>query len=169
MIIVAMGPSGSGKTTVGRAVAESLGWNFLEGDEFHPPENVAKMSAGIPLTDADRIPWLEAIGVQIGNWIRSGSSGVITCSALKRAYREQLRRSDPDLLFAFLDVPPAVVQARVASRTGHFMPASLVSSQYATLERPGPDENVIPLDASDTVENNVAVIRRALSARMPIP
>jgi len=139
-----MGVSGSGKSTVGRALAERLGWDFAEGDELHPPENVAKMAAGMPLTDADRRPWLE----RIADWIRDeraqGRDGVVTCSALKREYRGIL--AVDGVRFVYLRGTVALIHQRLQQRTGHFMPASLLGSQLDTLEEPAADEDALPLD-----------------------
>jgi gluconokinase len=144
MIVVMMGVSGSGKSSVGAALAERMGWPFEEGDDLHPPENRAKMSAGIPLTDADRAPWLD----RIADWMhgRFGAGGVVSCSALKRAYRDRLREADPDLRFVLVDPGRAELERRLGARQGHFMPPSLLDSQLATLERPTPDERALVLD-----------------------
>lgn len=132
-----MGVSGSGKTTVGRDLAERLGVDYAEADEFHPPENIAKMSAGQPLTDEDRWPWLRAIASWIG--AHSSSGGVATCSALKRAYRDLLRQGGP-VFFLHLEGSRASIAARLAIRKGHFMPPALLDSQLADLEPLGSDE-----------------------------
>ncbi len=143
-LVVVMGVSGAGKSTVGMLIAERLGLSFRDADVFHPPANIAKMSAGQPLTDADRAPWLDAIGAYLA--AQRGAGCVVTCSALKRAYRDRLRAAAPDLRFVFLHGDPALVAARQAARQGHFMPASLIASQFATLEAPTPEEGVIALD-----------------------
>lgn len=131
-----MGVSGSGKSTVGRQVADALGWEFRDGDDFHPPENVAKMRAGTPLNDDDRRPWLLAIQ----RWMRAtqaaGGSGVIACSALKEAYRDLLLREEPWVRFVHLAGPKEVIAERMKARSGHFMPSSLLDSQFAALEAP---------------------------------
>lgn len=144
MIVVMMGVSGSGKSSVGAALAERMGWPFEEGDDLHPPENRAKMSAGVPLTDADRAPWLD----RIADWMhgRFGAGGVVSCSALRRAYRDRLRDADPDVRFVLVDPGREELQRRLAARKGHFMPPALLDSQLATLERPDPDERVLVLD-----------------------
>lgn len=155
-----MGVSGAGKTTVGHLVADRLGWAFVEGDDLHPAANVAKMAAGHPLTDSDRAPWLAAVAAQIDDWLAKGREGVITCSALKRAYRDRLRR--PGVLFVFLDAPLAEVSRRLQARHGHFMPASLADSQFAALEPPEADEAALMLTtgaAEHLAEAVVAVVR----------
>jgi gluconokinase len=147
--LVVMGVSGSGKTTVARALAERLGWPFAEGDDFHPPANVAKMHAGHPLDDDDRWPWLRSIAEWIRGQVDAGRSVVVTCSALKRSYRDLLAAGDPCVWFVHVDVSAATLRARLAHREGHYMPASLLDSQLATLERLQRDEpgTVVPGDA----------------------
>jgi gluconokinase len=135
-----MGVSGSGKSTVAAGLAEQLGWEFAEGDDFHPEENVAKMAAGIPLDDDDRWPWLRAVGEWISERERAGRSVVVTCSALKRSYRDVLREGRPSVWFAHVTVDPDVLRDRLGRRTGHYMPASLLDSQLATLEPLADDE-----------------------------
>ncbi len=131
-----MGVSGCGKSTVGRAVAERLGWEFRDGDDFHPPANVAKQKAGIPLNDTDRQPWLEAMR----DWMRSvhaaGRNAVLPCSALRERYRDILLRREPWVRFVHLQGSRETIAARLAARTGHFMPATLLDNQFATLEPP---------------------------------
>ena len=139
-ILVVGGVSGSGKTTVGRRLAARWGAEFLEGDDLHSPENVAKMKAGVALTDADRAPWLRAIGERIDAWRAKGAAGVVACSALKRAYRDVLRRERPEVWIALLDAPAERIARRLELRKGHFMPASLLASQIATREPIGVDE-----------------------------
>lgn len=151
-LVVVMGVSGSGKSTIGLALAHRLGCRFQEGDALHPAANRAKMARGIPLTDEDRAPWLKAIAHWLAARAAEGVCGVITCSALKRAYRDQLRAAVPDLAFIFPDPAPAVLRQRVEGRTGHFMPASLLASQLDTLERPGADERALRLSGEDDVE-----------------
>jgi gluconokinase len=138
--VVVMGVSGSGKTTVAVALARRLGWEFAEGDDHHPPANVAKMRAGTPLDDADREPWLRALARWIGEREQAGTSCVLTCSALKRSYRDLLRAGNDGVWFVHVDVPQEVLAERLARRTGHYMPASLLDSQLATLEPLGDDE-----------------------------
>lgn len=139
-----MGVSGSGKSTVARLLAERLDWPLLEGDEMHPPANIAKMAAGHRLTDADRGPWLARIRAWIDGQIARGEPAVVTCSALKRAYRDVLR--DPRVVFVHLTGTPELLRARLVARRDHFMPAGLLDSQLADLEPPGPDEQAISLD-----------------------
>jgi len=129
-VIVVMGVAGSGKTTVGQLLARRLGVPYAEADAFHSAANVDKMTAGVPLDDADRGPWLDAIAA----WISQQDGGVVTCSALRHRYRERLRRADADLWFLHLDVPKDVIAVRMAQREGHFMPPSLINSQFAALE-----------------------------------
>ncbi|MBC7433444.1 MAG: gluconokinase [Rubritepida sp.] len=138
-----MGVSGSGKSTVGALLAEALRIPFADADAFHPPQNVAKMARGEPLTDADRLPWLDALGA----WLAArAEGGVIGCSALKRDYRDRLRMHAPALRILHLAGPPALIAARQSARRDHFMPPSLMDSQFATLQAPGADERAIILD-----------------------
>ena len=157
-----MGVSGSGKTTVARAVADRLSWPFVEGDDLHSSENVAKMAGGAPLTDEDRAPWLEAIARQIRHWYEAGSPGVVTCSALKRAYRETLLAGIPTARVLFLTAPRELLKSRLTARKGHFMPTSLLDSQLETLEPPAADERPITVDVSGSVEASVAAVVNAL-------
>ncbi|MDR1119190.1 MAG: hypothetical protein LBL01_07865, partial [Bifidobacteriaceae bacterium] len=143
-VVVFMGVSGSGKTTAGALMAGRLGWDFAEADDFHPAENVAKMAAGTPLTDEDRWPWLRELRGWIDGELTAGRRGVITCSALKREYRDVLRA--PGVVFAHMAGSPQTVEARLGARTGHFMPTSLLSSQYADLEELDPDEDYVRVD-----------------------
>jgi gluconokinase len=147
--IVVMGVSGSGKTSAAQELTRQLGWEYIEGDDLHPEANVAKMAAGIPLDDDDRWPWLRKVAEVIGEHEQAGRSLVITCSALKRSYRDLLRDGHPSVWFAHVDVTREVLAERLAQRTGHFMPPSLLDSQLATLERLGQDEpgDVIAGDA----------------------
>ena len=144
--IVAMGVSASGKSSLGEALAEALGCPFLEGDDEHPPANVAKMKAGIPLTDEDRAPWLARIAAWLGD--HDGCWAVASCSALRRAYRDRLRAGAPHVAFVLMDVDRDTLAERLRGRPGHFMPPELLDSQLATLERPLPDERVLILDAT---------------------
>src|SRR5262245_56081101 len=144
--VVVMGVCGSGKSTVGAALARHLGATFLEGDEFHPPANVARMAAGVALTDDDRQGWLQTLGEQLGAAGREGRAVVLSCSALKRSYRDILRQQASDLALIHLSGAPAVLAARMAGRSGHYMPPSLLTSQLATLEPPHADERALTLD-----------------------
>ena len=146
IVLIVMGVSGSGKTTVAALLAGRLGWKFQEGDALHSPANVDKMRHGVPLNDADRLPWLDSIAALIDRWSAEGSSGIIACSALKRAYRERIRAGRPAVEFIYLRGARELVSARLARRSGHYMPASLLASQFATLEEPGADEPVIAVD-----------------------
>jgi gluconokinase len=148
VLVVVMGVSGSGKTTVGRGIAERLRWPFQEGDELHPGSNVAKMTRGEPLTDEDRGPWLDAIGAWLDARARAGESAVLTCSALKRAYRDRLRAGRPGLRFCHVDVPEATLRDRLAHRRGHYMPASLLPSKLAPLEPLAADEPGVVVSAT---------------------
>jgi carbohydrate kinase (thermoresistant glucokinase family) len=151
-VLVLMGVSGCGKTTVAKLVAEAHGVPYQEGDALHPPENVAKMSEGHPLTDEDRWPWLHAIAAVIDGWRAAGQSGLVTCSALKRAYRDILIGPRQDVRLVFLRGDQALIAERLAKRRGHYMPSSLLDSQFATLEEPGPDESPLVVDIRATPE-----------------
>lgn len=152
--VVVMGVSASGKTTVGMALARRLGLPFIEGDTLHSTHNVAKMRRGEPLDDADRAPWLAAIAASLADRSRYPRGLVITCSALKAAYRDELREAAPGARFVFLDASRTLVEARLAARQHHFMPASLAASQFATLERPRPSEaDVVTLNAAQPAED----------------
>ena len=140
-VLVVMGVSGSGKTTVAALLAEQLGWPFGDADSFHSPANVAKMRGGTPLTDGDRWPWLRSMAAWVDETRAAGGHGVLACSALKRAYRDILIGDRPDVRLVYLHGSRALIAKRQAARTGHYMPASLVGSQFDILEEPGPDEN----------------------------
>jgi gluconokinase len=142
-VLVIMGVSGSGKSTIAALLAEKLGWPFRDADEFHPPANVEKMKSGVPLTDADRWPWLEAIAAWIDEERARGTHAIVTCSALKRAYRRIIIGDRPDVRLVFLKGDMALITERLAKRHGHFMPPSLLQSQFDALEEPGPDENPV--------------------------
>lgn len=162
-IIVVMGVSSSGKTAVGKALARRLHAPFLDGDDFHPPANKEKMRAGIPLTDEDRWPWLESLAAALRQAAASKGVAVGACSALRRSYRDFLRnRVHQPLLFVHLHGDKAVIAARIARRTHEYMPASLLDSQFATLEMPAPDENVLTLSVLDPVETIAGRVARAL-------
>jgi gluconokinase len=161
--LVVMGVSGSGKTTVGELLAKRLGWAFMEGDRLHPPANVEKMRQGIPLTDADRWPWLDRIGEELKSWAGEDKSGVLTCSALKRAYRDRIRAARPDVRFVYVKGSEALIAARVAARHHEYMPASLLRSQFDTLEEPTLGEpGVVTVDAGGTASEEVAEVIAAL-------
>jgi len=161
-LVVVMGVSGSGKSTLGVQLAQSLGVDFVEGDAYHPPRNVERMAAGIPLTDADREGWLRTLADRIAQAQAAGQGLVVSCSALKRSYRDLLRGAAP-LRFVMPHASRDVLHARMAARTGHYMPASLLDSQLATLEMPTSDERVIVVDATAPVEQTVAALRPQLS------
>ena len=165
-VLLVCGVSGSGKTTIGTLLAKRLGWAYAEADAFHPAANVAKMASGQPLTDADREPWLAAIGVFIDEATTLGRSAVVTCSALKRAYRDELRSGRPNVRFVFLDAPYEVVSERLAKRAGHFFPPELLASQYRDLEAPGAEEHVldVPIPADATPDEVVTRILALLAA-----
>lgn len=152
--IVVMGPSGCGKSTVGSALAEALGARFVDGDDLHPPENVAKMSAGIPLDDGDRVPWLRTVGATL----HDGDRIVVACSALRRAYRDAIRAEAPDAFFAELVVDRSLLAERLSARSDHFMPASLLDSQLQTLEPLAADELGIRVPASLGLDQEIRVI-----------
>ena len=155
-----MGVCGSGKTTVAHLLAERLACAMVEGDNLHSPENVLQMSAGTALTDADRADWLVAIGRHIAAASRDRRALVVSCSALKRSYRDTLRRADPHLVFVHLVGDKALLRQRMTLRQDHFMPASLLDSQFDTLESPAPDEHAISCDAA---QNATQIVRSVLS------
>jgi len=162
-VLIVMGVSGAGKSTIGRALAARLGWPFQEGDDLHPPANIAKMSASVPLTDEDRAPWLAAIGAWIDRRIADGGGGVITCSALKAAYRRTLAEGRPAVRLVYLEGSKALIAERVGARTNHFMPASLVDSQFAALEPPSPDERAITVSIDQPIADQIAGVVEALA------
>ena len=149
--VVVMGVAGCGKTAVGEALAGALGADFIEGDRLHPPENVARMARGEPLTDALREGWLNAIGEHLAASVAGKRKAVAACSALKRTYRERLSRFCPEIIFLYLKIDRETAWRRVANRKGHFMPASLVDSQFATLEEPAADERAVTVDGTRSV------------------
>jgi gluconokinase len=159
MIIILMGVSGSGKTTIGEQLAQALGWPFYDGDQFHPPANVAKMQQGMPLTDEDRWPWLQALRAHIGTWVQQGMSAVLACSALKQAYREYLIIDEAEVKLVYLKGNYDLIQERLAQRRGHFMPPGLLASQFVALEEP---ERGIVVDVVHPPETIVALIREQL-------
>ena len=146
IIAVVMGVSGSGKSTVAALLAAALGCRFQEGDDLHPPENVEKMRSGTPLTDADRMPWLRKIAEEIDDWRARGECGVLTCSALKRSYRDIIIGNCRDVVLVYLKGSRELIHQRMIARHGHFMPVALLDSQFATLEEPSPDEHPIVVD-----------------------
>jgi gluconokinase len=152
---VVMGVSGSGKSVIGALLAQALGAEFVEGDEYHSPENVARMSAGLPLTDEQRRAWLAALAARL-DAARVGPGIVVSCSALKRAYRDVLRGGTGDVRFVYLEGDRALLEQRLAGRRGHFMPSSLLDSQLATLEPPSPDEHAWVCDISEPPDAIVA-------------
>lgn len=161
-VVVVMGVSGTGKSTVAGLLADRLGWDRAEGDDLHPPANVAKMAAGIPLDDADRRPWLDRVASWIGAHTAVRRPGVVTCSALRRSYRDVLRSAGGRVVFVHLSGGRDEIAARLTGRTGHFMPASLLDSQLATLEPPGPDEDAVTVPIDLTPAEQVEQIVRAL-------
>ncbi|MFO1027520.1 MAG: gluconokinase [Acetobacteraceae bacterium] len=165
-VIVVMGVAGSGKTTIATALARQLGWDFLEGDSFHPPANVAKMSAGTPLTDEDRWPWLRAIAARMDEVQAQGGSAVVACSALKRAYRDILLGGRTNGILLYPRGEKALIAGRMQARHGHFMPPALLDSQFATLEEPGPDENPVVVDIDGSPEQVIETALRNVQARL---
>jgi len=161
VVVVLMGVSGSGKTVVGQALAAQCGWPFLDGDDFHPEANVAKMAAGIPLADDDRWPWLDRLAREIAAIGERGGNAVLACSALKRAYRDRLARAG-GVVFVHLKGDYETIAARLATRSHRYMPPDLLASQFATLEEP---EDAIGVDVRAAIPAQVAAIRAALEHR----
>ncbi len=159
MVVILMGVSGSGKTTIGRKLADELGWSFYEGDDFHSAANIEKMSRGVPLTDEDRGPWLAALRAVVDRAIEKGESAVLACSALKASYREILRGDHAGVVFVYLKADPLEIAERLEHRAGHYAKRDLLPSQIATLEEPA---DAVTVDASRTPEEIVAEIRRRL-------
>jgi carbohydrate kinase (thermoresistant glucokinase family) len=162
MVLVISGVAGSGKTTIGTMLAERMGVQYADADDFHSEANQKKMAAGLPLSDEDRQPWLMAIRSWIDARLAAGESGVVTCSALKRSYREQLAR--PGMRLVFLEVDQETVLERLGERKGHFFPAVLAATQFETLEEPEPEENVLVVDATLPPEQVVSLIASTVSA-----
>jgi gluconokinase len=163
--IIVMGVSGSGKSSIGEKIAAGLGLPFVEGDALHPASNVEKMSKGIPLTDEDRMPWLDRIGETMKASLARGEGIVVSCSALKRVYRDRLRAAaGGNLYFVYLEGSRALLTERMAHRKGHFMPASLLESQLQTLEVPTGERGVVTVGIDDTVEAIAAQALKALAA-----
>ncbi|WP_434316007.1 gluconokinase [Leifsonia sp. P73] len=150
VVLVLMGVSGSGKTTVAELLALRLGWSFQEGDALHPRENILKMSSGHPLNDQDRAPWLKKVADWVGAQLDTGQNGIITCSCLKRAYRDLVNRRGSGLVFVYLAGSPATIAQRLRARKGHFMPPALLTSQFADLEEPTADEPAIRVDVGQS-------------------
>jgi gluconokinase len=167
MIVVLMGVCGCGKTTVGRALAQALGWAFFDADDFHPPENVAKMARSIALTDEDRAPWLDRLASEMRAVARTGQNAVLACSALKAAYRQRILRgiestgdeSDIDVRIVYLKGDAGTIEPRLALRSGHYMPPSLLASQFAALEEP---EDAMVIDIRQTTDAQAAQIAAAI-------
>lgn len=164
-IVVVMGVSGAGKTTIGKLLAQRLGWAFADADEFHSAANIAKMHSGIALDDADRAPWLQAIARRIDEWRAAGSCGVVTCSALKRRYRDTVIGGRPDVRLVYLRGDRNLIAGRLAARHGHFMPPELLSSQFAALEEPTADEHPITIAIDRSPEEQINAIVAALDIR----
>ncbi|MGB6630197.1 MAG: gluconokinase [Terriglobales bacterium] len=160
MVILLMGVSGSGKTTVGQLLASQLEWEFADGDDYHPAANIEKMRNGIPLTDAERAPWLETLRALIAGWVSAQRNAILACSALKRTYREILRFGQ-DVKVVYLKGTPQLLQQRVHARVGHFMTERMLRSQLATLEEPH-DEDAVIVDIAQSPDEIVGEIRARL-------
>ena len=163
-LYVVMGVSGSGKSVIGAALAGALGIDFVEGDKYHSAENVERMASGIPLTDDDRAQWLRSLAVRLRDAKDAGTGLVMTCSALKRSYRDVLRAEAGELQFVYLRGPRTLLAERIAGRRGHFMPPSLLDSQLATLEEPAPDEHAWVCDIRESPQDLVAALVTRASA-----
>jgi carbohydrate kinase (thermoresistant glucokinase family) len=162
-IIIVMGVSGSGKTTISILLAVALNCRFAEGDDLHPSENIEKMHGGTALTDVDRMPWLHSIAGEIDRWCTRGESGVLTCSALKRSYRDIIIRARPEVTLVYLRGSPDLIRRRIAARREHFMPAALLDSQFASLQEPTAEEHPIIVDVDgQPVETAGEILRQLL-------
>jgi gluconokinase len=161
VIVIVIGVSGAGKTTIGKLLAEELGWRFYEADDFHPDDNIEKMRSGHPLTDEDRWPWLDRLREQITHSRAANENAVLACSALKRAYRDELRVSD-DVRFVFLHGDYALIEDQLRRRHGHFMNPALLKSQFADLEEPQPDEGVLTIELGRKPQELVKEIKTKL-------
>jgi carbohydrate kinase (thermoresistant glucokinase family) len=161
-VVIVMGVSGAGKSSIAEGLRAALGWAFQEGDLLHPPSNVQKMHAGIALTDEDRAPWLAAIKEWIDRRLDAGQNGLVTCSALKRRYRDFLIAGRPSVRVLYLKAPAEVLEQRVSHRPGHFMPASLLDSQLQTLEEPGPEEQALVVRVDGTQQESIAAALAAI-------
>ena len=168
-VVVVMGVSGSGKTTVAERVAAALGWMFQEGDKLHPAANVTKMKSGQPLDDADRAPWLAIIAGWIDARLQTGQDAIITCSALKRRYREQIGNGKPGVQMVYLYGDHDTLESHINSRHHEFMPPTLLESQLATLEEPAANEHVITIEVAGSIEQTVAEVIRTLRVTSPTP
>ncbi|EJJ28266.1 gluconokinase [Rhizobium sp. CF142] len=163
--IIVMGVSGSGKSSIGEKIAAGLGLSFVEGDALHPAANVEKMSRGIPLSDEDRVPWLDRIGKEMKASLTKGEGIIVSCSALKRSYRDRLRAATGgNLYFVYLEGSKELLTERMGHRKGHFMPTSLLESQLQTLEVPTGEEGVVTVDIDDTIDDIAAKALKALAA-----
>ena len=163
LLIVVMGVSGAGKTTIAQALSARLHWPFVDGDSLHPKANIDKMASGRPLDDADRAPWLAAVGAWMDERAKAGEPGVVSCSALKRAYRDTLRAGRPQARIVYLHGTQALIAERLARRKGHFMPPSLLASQFSDLQPPGPDENALTVEIDQPAAAIVGDIVRGLA------
>lgn len=168
-VVVLMGVAGCGKSTIGEALSQALGWPFRDADSFHPEANVAKMSRGLPLDDADRAPWLAAIAGWIDAQQAARQPAIVSCSALKRRYRDVIVGGRPGVSLVHLGGTLAVIEARMAARRDHFMPLSLLKSQFEALEPPAPDEHALVVDVARTPEEIMATIRDHLDAQRKEP
>jgi gluconokinase len=164
-VVVVMGVSGSGKTTIATRLAKAQGWPFMDGDDLHPRDNVEKMKSGQSLTDEDRWPWLRRIAERVDEWRAAGTGGVITCSALKRAYRDVILGGRPGTALVYLKGSRELIKARMAARKGHFMPVALLDNQFTVLQEPAADERPIVTDVAPTPDEIVAEITRQLEDR----